>query len=182
MESKSARANKEWRERQKVNPKYGFRNCLYCKIQIPITMKKDIDRKKYCSHSCRQKYRYENGEMDEQLKKACLAMSTPETNVKKGRSGPSHSRYKADRSQIKSPRPRYEQTCWRKAVFERDNYTCQICGVRGGKLAADHIKPYAIYKEDRWKLENGRTLCDPCHKKTPTYGSKTIKLMRSMKL
>lgn len=61
---------------------------------------------------------------------------------------------------------------WRKAVFERDNYICQICGQKGGVLNADHIKPWAIYPELRFDLENGRTLCQPCHRGTPTYGYK----------
>ena len=28
---------------------------------------------------------------------------------------------------------------WRKAVYERDDYTCQHCGEKGGELNADHI-------------------------------------------
>ena len=32
---------------------------------------------------------------------------------------------------------------WRKQVFERDNYTCQKCGKRGGELHPDHIKQFA---------------------------------------
>lgn len=65
---------------------------------------------------------------------------------------------------------------WRKAVIERDNYTCQVCGAHnhtGGKRIihhVDHIKPYALYPELRVSIENGRTLCIDCHKKTDTYG------------
>lgn len=63
---------------------------------------------------------------------------------------------------------------WRKAVFERDNYTCQHCGVRSGNgkrvtLHADHIKQFAYFPELRFELTNGRTLCFDCHKKTDTY-------------
>jgi len=32
-------------------------------------------------------------------------------------------------------------TIWREKVFKRDNYTCQVCGKKGGYLIADHIKP-----------------------------------------
>lgn len=59
---------------------------------------------------------------------------------------------------------------WRKAVYERDNYTCQECRQYGGKLNADHIKPFADYPELRFDLGNGRTLCVDCHKQTNTYG------------
>lgn len=62
---------------------------------------------------------------------------------------------------------------WRKKVFERDNYTCQICLQRGLKLNADHIKPFALFPELRLELSNGRTLCFDCHKKTDTYGHRS---------
>jgi len=60
---------------------------------------------------------------------------------------------------------------WRKAVFERDDYTCQWCHTRGGMLNADHIKPFAIYPDLRFVVSNGRTLCNACHRKTDTYGA-----------
>lgn len=63
---------------------------------------------------------------------------------------------------------------WRKSVFERDNYTCQKCSVRGTYLEADHIKPFAYYPELRYEISNGRTLCRPCHNKTKV-GSKKMR-------
>jgi hypothetical protein len=71
--------------------------------------------------------------------------------------------------------PEYKR--WRKAVFERDNYTCKHCGARSAKekgvwLEADHIKPFAYFPELRFTLSNGRTLCRECHKKTDTFGIK----------
>lgn len=62
-----------------------------------------------------------------------------------------------------------EYRLWRTAVFERDHYTCRFCGKKGGRLNADHIKPFADYPELRFAIDNGRTLCEDCHKKTPTY-------------
>ena len=60
---------------------------------------------------------------------------------------------------------RLEYRLWREDVFKRDNWTCQICGIRGGKLQADHIKSYALHPELRHDVSNGRTLCASCHKK-----------------
>lgn len=54
---------------------------------------------------------------------------------------------------------------WRKAIFERDEYTCQVRGKRGGNLNAHHIKPWAKYETLRFDITNGITLCEECHKK-----------------
>lgn len=71
-------------------------------------------------------------------------------------------------------RLRSKQECvnWAKAVKARDNHTCQWCGQVGGRLAADHIKSFIDHPELRFDLSNGRTLCYPCHAKTPSYGKR----------
>lgn len=61
---------------------------------------------------------------------------------------------------------------WRELVFERDNYTCQNCKIRGGELHPDHIKPFSLFPELRFEISNGRTLCASCHRKTNTWGVK----------
>lgn len=72
---------------------------------------------------------------------------------------------------------------WRRIILKRDNYTCQMCLKRGGKLQVDHIKQFARIMtenkitslemarncEELWNINNGRVLCLPCHKTTPTY-------------
>lgn len=57
--------------------------------------------------------------------------------------------------------PKYAK--WRITVFERDDYTCQKCKERGGRLVADHIKMWSLYPRLRYKVENGQTLCKDCH-------------------
>lgn len=68
---------------------------------------------------------------------------------------------------------------WRSDIFLRDNFTCVWCGKYGDDLHADHIKEFSrIIEENKiitleqafvcsilWDLNNGRTLCKPCHKK-----------------
>jgi hypothetical protein len=81
---------------------------------------------------------------------------------------------------------------WRKSVFERDDYICQKCFVRGGHLDPHHIKYYYLLIQDflkqysqfspiddketlvrlavsytpLWDVSNGKTLCRDCHNKT----------------
>ena len=64
-----------------------------------------------------------------------------------------------------------EYRLWREAVFKRDDYKCIWCGA-GGELNADHIRPFAYFPELRFAIDNGRTLCVPCHKLTDTFGYK----------
>lgn len=61
---------------------------------------------------------------------------------------------------------------WRESVFKRDNYTCVICNKKGGYIQADHILPFSTHIDKRFDINNGRTLCVECHKKTETYGGK----------
>ena len=65
-----------------------------------------------------------------------------------------------------------EYRTWRETILQRDNWTCTLCGQRGGKLNADHIKRFADFPELRFAVDNGRTLCAGCHKNTDTWGNK----------
>ena len=66
-----------------------------------------------------------------------------------------------------TPRDKIERQLFirtiRSKVFERDNYTCQLCGIRGADLQVDHIQSWADYVELRFNMNNCRTLCARCH-------------------
>lgn len=74
---------------------------------------------------------------------------------------------------------------WHSAVLRRDGWKCVLCG-HDRNLEVDHIISFkkivtkfqltdtvmALACAELWDLDNGRTLCQPCHKKTPNYGRK----------
>ena len=51
----------------------------------------------------------------------------------------------------------------RDRIFQRDDYTCQICSVRGGHLHVDHVIPWSQDESLRFEESNLRTLCRLCH-------------------
>ena len=61
---------------------------------------------------------------------------------------------------------------WRKAVFQRDDYTCQKCFIRGTYLEPHHIFRFAYYPEFRFIVSNGITYCRDCHQLTKKYDKK----------
>lgn len=77
---------------------------------------------------------------------------------------------------------------WREKIFNRDEYSCQFCGLSGIYLEPDHIKPFSIILkeygvkdiasalscDELWDISNGRTLCKQCHSTTSTYKYKAI--------
>lgn len=72
-------------------------------------------------------------------------------------------------------RSTYEYKLWKMSVLKRDNYTCIWCGSKK-QIEADHIKPSILFPELRFAIDNGRTLCKPCHMTTNTYGGRCNKL------
>jgi hypothetical protein len=63
----------------------------------------------------------------------------------------------------KTERQSTEYVKWRKSVLAKDNYTCQICGIRGGELSAHHKKEWAKHPELRYDVNNGECLHYDCH-------------------
>jgi len=99
-------------------------------------------------------------------------------------------------SLVKLIRRCFKYRQWVSDIFTRDDYTCQECGVKGGTIHADHfpktfsnifhennIKSLeeALNCEEFWNINNGRTLCKPCHMKTDTWGAKKQKAYFTVK-
>lgn len=63
---------------------------------------------------------------------------------------------------------------WREAVFKRDNWTCVDCKQRGVYLEAHHLKPFALFPELRFAIDNGITVCSLCHAKVDIHRARTL--------
>jgi len=85
---------------------------------------------------------------------------------------------------------RKEYVLWRNHIFQRDNFICVLCKKRSGTLNADHfpmtfsdiLKDFKIKTvqdarmcQKLWDINNGRTLCLSCHRKTETWGGRKVK-------
>lgn len=49
-------------------------------------------------------------------------------------------------------------------VHAKYDYTCQVCGKRGGNLHTHHVAPVALKPEFAYTFDNLITLCEMCHR------------------
>lgn len=170
------------------------KNCIYCNSEFRTFASREG---KYCRRQCYfdsgdiQKIRIgkkHNAETIEKLRKDGLRKDSGRAsawfkpghkawdhpNVKRNwiKKGTRPSNYKGGyRKKWDVIKDSKEYRDWRKAVFVRDRYTCVFCNAYGVDIHADHIKPKAQFEELTFDVDNGRTLCVPCHMKTPTWGT-----------
>ena len=73
-------------------------------------------------------------------------------------------------------RPRLRVRLSRRAIFRRDNFTCQYCGIQSNHLTIDHINPRHRGGKHTW--ENVVSACPPCNRrkggKTPAEAHMTL--------
>jgi hypothetical protein len=121
---------------------------------------------KFCSKSCNSKITSVGRKLSEKVKEKLSRIHLGDKNHMHGRSGPLSPTWKHD----KTNEERINKRCytdyyyWRKKTYKRDNYTCMLCGDRGGVLNAHHIESYNSNKDLRTKLSNSIILCVKCHK------------------
>jgi endogenous inhibitor of DNA gyrase (YacG/DUF329 family) len=150
--------------------------CLVCGEEFKVA--NHNSGRKYCSKKCFS-IAYTGKKMTSEQKKrmseAKIGKSTPWMN------GANNHFWKGgiwavNRREKDRIMHRLEYKNWRRTILERDEYKCQWCGSTEN-LHVDHIKPFCTHKNLRLVIDNGRTLCFQCHKKTDTYGRKKQKEM-----
>jgi len=97
-------------------------------------------KRRFCSHECHEAYQQEDPANNPTWKGGV----TPELELARARMVYKH---------------------WQKAVFERDNWECKICGKHGGGLHAHHLYSFREFPHLRYSIPNGHTLCKSCHMK-----------------
>jgi len=80
-------------------------------------------------------------------------------------SGKNHWNWKGGVSRKNHRRETSKYKLWRKAVYQRDFWTCQDCGVKQKHPIAHHLKDWKEYPKLRYSVKNGITVCRSCHKK-----------------
>lgn len=147
--------------------------CAWCGV-VKLLRPSQVKKRKYCSRDCEHKSltKYTNyfclncgNPNSSGRRKFCSALCAKTSAYNPNWRGGITSEHRALRNSN-----RYKE--WRTAVFERDNYTCLLCGQVGGNLQADHRYPWALFPELRFDVDNGQTLCDWCHALKPkNFGS-----------
>ncbi len=132
------------------------------------------ERRKKTSEIARKNFRSE-----EARRKAALTTASPDyherasaskrgdKNPMYGKCGSLHHNYNPNLTDEERTVKRHtlKDKVFRLSVFERDKFTCQKCGDnRGGNLEAHHILNHWKYKNLRYDVNNGITLCKDCHK------------------
>ena len=84
----------------------------------------------------------------------------------KGKSWNPDTQFKAGVRPEESPRWKGGITFAKRKAKERDDYTCQICGLRDVEIMeVDHAVPLSINPSLKYEMSNLVTLCPNCHKR-----------------
>lgn len=140
-----------------------FKNCKLCQTQFSVSPY--YDRLKFCSQSCYWESKkgsigYWRGKnRSKETKEKISKTKRADPNIR----GENAWQWKGGKYTENYRERRRFQKVLQKSVLERDNYTCQICEVRGGVLHVDHIQLFSEYLEGRFEINNCRTLCRSCH-------------------
>lgn len=195
---------KSIREQKKVD---GYTECLNCGFKFPFRHTLRVRghgrireggvgsyKQRFCSQKCALTFRNKTAENIVKVSNANKGRPSPMKGTKLSlertmmlslsRRGELNPNWHGGTSKLQSLiRQSAKYRKWRNDVYQRDDFTCQWCGLKGGHLQADHIEQFAKILSDYhissineaeqceklWDINNGRTLCIDCHKTTDTY-------------
>ena len=160
------------------------KNCEVCAKTFPIPAPSRYDLQRYCSRACckiafsgrfsgQNNPNYKHGSVSQCLvcgadfrnripnrRKYCSLRCA--RSLRRGDKAPAWKGGVTPLSILLRQTEEYKS--WRKAVYTRDKFACQLCGCsKGGSFHAHHILKFSDYPEWRTEIRNGITLCRHCH-------------------
>jgi hypothetical protein len=137
--------------------------CDWCGVEIEqLECKAKNYSVHFCSSSCRAKWSGNKNSNDMEYKERQRQLSKRVGNKPPIYTGERHWNWKGGISKVNRGQD-YAAIQWRKSVLAKYHFTCQECGLKGGRMSAHHIMPWAEYKELRYEIKNGLCLCYTCH-------------------
>lgn len=159
-------ATAKYRERNR-DDSWRISYCLMCNNKF----ERKTTKKKHCSNTCRDNHRYKT---DSSYRDQCKLSAQ-----KWSRSNPDRvlanrrAYYKANWCKFQernaAKRDRTLPADFVDTIMKDDDYTCQYCGQRGGKLTIDHKDPVS-----RGGSDDRSNLCVACHRCNCRKGAKTV--------
>lgn len=96
--------------------------------------------------------------------KSCGCLRASSARERKGESHPSYRHDITEQERIAKRRYRHPLSEeWRNKVFQRDDYKCEISGLKG-RLQAHHLLSWASNPSNRFEISNGVTLHIKIHR------------------
>lgn len=162
---RTAKHNKEVSNALKGKPFHGIRYDWKGKHHSEETKKKMSISKKGINKGIKlsEEHKQKISKARLERKKKLGYINSPETRKKI--SGSNHHNWRGGLS----PYPKGWTDTLRKSIRQRDNYVCQICGMRQDKLKGMFKKldvHHIDYNKDNLNPNNLITLCQKCHMKT----------------
>lgn len=163
-------------------------NCIVCKKRFDVLPHR-LKTAKFCSYKCRGIWRsehwtgknhpgYQSGPRVLNCQHCGKSFSQRGTEAisefrrrkfcsmgcaKYGQARPCGEQHPLFKKDSRRKNRRGKHGAWARAVISRDRATCQGCGARNVELHAHHVLAFASNPDERWKIENGQTLCYKCH-------------------
>lgn len=141
--------------------------CIQCGSEFKKTINTSVfewnNKRRYCSKKCA-----DDSKIGKKVKqKISIELAT---RRKERMIGDKNPMWKGGDSDKERRNADYKK--WRVSVFKRDGFKCTMCGYYNGNgekrrdLNAHHIVKWIDSLSLRYEIDNGTTLCVPCHIKT----------------